>query len=75
MLSALAGQTVKYRGRVYRDKLITNIEQDTENRGIDSGIGRRYGDQPTYGRVTLPVDQGKFIVVQRGDCWLTVDTI
>jgi len=67
----MSGQKVRYNGRMYDDVLVTNIEKDTENRGIDT----QYGEYLTYGHVTLPVDQNKFIVIQRDYGWLVVDTI
>jgi hypothetical protein len=69
--NALSGQTIWYGTRIFRDKLVTNIEKDTENRGIDT----QYGSYLTYGVVKLPVDQGQFVVVQQGDHWVTVDTL
>ena len=67
----MIGQTVHYNRRKYRNVLVRHIEQDTENRGIDT----QYGTHLTYGQVTLPVDQMEFVVIQRNGYWLVVDTI
>jgi hypothetical protein len=69
--NALLGQVIWYGNRIFRDKLVTGIEKDTENRGIDT----EYGSYLTYGLVTLPVDQQNFVAIQQGDHWVVVDTI
>ncbi len=68
---ALLGQKVRYNGRIYYDVLVTNIKENTKTRGIDT----QYGEYLTYGCVTLPVDQNRFVVIQRDYGWLVVDTI
>jgi hypothetical protein len=68
------GQTVRYDGRTFRNITVTQIEQDTENRSVDT----EYGHNLTYGCVDLQ-EEGTFVVIQRrafwGDYWLVTDTI
>ena len=68
---SLSDQKVRYNGRTYHNVQVTHIKKDSDNKGID----RQYGDNLTYGCVSLPGESNQFVVIQRNNYWLAIDTI